>query len=580
MKQKTIKKLMALALVGCMSVSLLACGEEPASSSSESSETSTVSSTESGVQEPEKVINDGWFPIADEPITITVAGRNNGTTDWNETDVVKWVEENMNLIMDCTQFEADAWPTQLNLMLAGDELPDLIVGAATSIVSINEWAEEGYFLAMDEYLDYAPNLKAFLEENPNYRSMVTAEDGHIYGLTSMGAASSIIDRTRDGVYINNEWLKNVGKEVPTSLDELYDVLKAFKEQDANGNGDPNDEIPLSAAGAGFAFERMIMASYGIYTKDAVPGYALIETENGVELGVTTDNYKEMMKFLNKLCEEGLFDVASLSQTDDELKALVQTGRVGMFASSNQAAPYSVLGQNIEVDAGYSVVNGLTSEYQEVGVIPMKNVLNTSVRTAVSAKTEHPEAIMRFIDYLFTGEGSMMASRGTAYNIGYTEYKLGGEVYQISGTILPEAEKDKYSSASDYRIKKATIYNALNIVDGLYTGVRGILGQADIEDITEDIILTEGYAALERLSYEGKELVDVVPVFAYTGDEAKEMSTLKTDITGYVSTMRAQFISGQVDVDANWDTYIKTLEGMGLDKLLEIENAAYARFKGN
>lgn len=74
--------------------------------------------------------------------------------------------------------------------------------------------------------------------------MVTNPDGHIYTLPGK---KPLRPKGCDTPFINKAWLDRLGLEIPTTVDEWYEVLKAFKEQDANGNGDPNDEIPLTAA---------------------------------------------------------------------------------------------------------------------------------------------------------------------------------------------------------------------------------------------------------------------------------------------------------------------------------------------
>ena len=90
---------------------------------------------------------------------------------------------NGGIDMDCTKYASDVLSTQLTLMLSSEELTDLVLCGNTGIGNINDWGTEGYFLLIDEYLDYMPNLKALFEENPDYRAGVTAPDGHIYGLS-------------------------------------------------------------------------------------------------------------------------------------------------------------------------------------------------------------------------------------------------------------------------------------------------------------------------------------------------------------------------------------------------------------
>ena len=139
-------------------------------------------------------------------------------------------------------------------------------------------------------MDLMPNLKAYFDQYPELEAYCTTSDGHIYGLPKLKV--DMTDRlTRS--FINKQWLDNLGLSMPTSIDEYYDVLVAFKEQDANGNGDPDDEIPLlftSDSGGYTALEKTLLDAYGIFTTD--PNYVLQADESGkVELANINDTYK-------------------------------------------------------------------------------------------------------------------------------------------------------------------------------------------------------------------------------------------------------------------------------------------------
>ena len=106
---------------------------------------------------------------------------------------------------------------------------------------LNYGVQQGVFIPLEGYFEkYCPNISAMLEL-PGVREKMTAPDGHIYTIPYV---------TKDAIvgyspYINEQWLENVGMGMPATTDEFAAVLKAFKEQDANGNGNPNDEIPFS-----------------------------------------------------------------------------------------------------------------------------------------------------------------------------------------------------------------------------------------------------------------------------------------------------------------------------------------------
>lgn len=82
------------------------------------------------------------------------------------------------------------------------------------------------------------------------------------------------------------------------------------------------------------------------------------------------------------------------------------------------------------------------------------------------------------------------------------------------------------------------------------------------------LLEEGRRNLTR--------VDAFPVLVYSGDEAARRNTIMTDVKMYLEQSFGQFVTGELDIDANWDTYLKTLNETGLGELMSIEQAAYDR----
>ena len=132
------------------------------------------------------------------------------------------------------------WGDRKAVLLAGGDLPDAFMGSIC-FGEADVLRNVGTFIALDEYIDeYMPNFKAILESDPTMKALATAADGHIYGLPSKKPCRPTV---ANQMFINQTWLDNLGLEMPTTYEEFVDVLRAFKEQDANGNGDTTDEIP-------------------------------------------------------------------------------------------------------------------------------------------------------------------------------------------------------------------------------------------------------------------------------------------------------------------------------------------------
>lgn len=235
--KKRFQKTAAIVLAVSMAVSLAACGKQAEETGNAGSAANTENTGSADTQASSGTgsveVNETGYPITSEEITVTAAGpMPSGCEDWSQLAVIDEYAKRLGIRLDCDFYETD-WETQLTLKVAGDELPDMLIGCSMNVSDVNEWGGEGYFLDLSQYMDLMPNLKAYFDQYPELEAYCTTSDGHIYGLPKLKV--DMTDRlTRS--FINKQWLDNLGLSMPTSIDEYYEVLVAFKEQDANGNG--------------------------------------------------------------------------------------------------------------------------------------------------------------------------------------------------------------------------------------------------------------------------------------------------------------------------------------------------------
>ncbi len=516
--------------------------------------------------------NETGYPISDEVVTITVAGRNAATLDWNDTDMVAELEKRMGIKLECTSYEGDIWQTQLTLMFASDELPDLILSPNITLEEVAEYGAQGYLLDMKDLIEkYAPNIKAAAEKYPSYMNYCTSPDGGVYTLCQINP-NVIAQISR--CWLNKTWMDNLGLEYPTTIEALHDVLTAFKEQDANGNGDPSDEIPMAHL-SGYDMLTNLMTAFGIYSYGSGNTYLLqADAEGKVFLADTTENYKAFLTWMNQLWNEGLIDVDNFVNTEEEFRGKVAADTVGMFGD---AAPFVSAGKNIDFDQNFYWIGGLTSEWNETPTIVKSSSVSASPKILVSATTEHAEEIIRLLDYFFTDEGCLTGSlgfEGVSYDMEYSEIP-GLESYGIAKQRQPEG----WASGEEYRYKKAIINEGFNIIRQ-FAGTQYPMILAANDEQLEQMLPLYGWAV--RLAQDGIDrctVVDTFPGLLYNEDESTTRTQLYTDIKLYLNTMQAQFITGQVNLESDWDAYLKQLDTMGLSRLLEIEQAAYDRLLG-
>lgn len=508
--------------------------------------------------------------ISEDTITLSVAGMyNQGSgSDWTSTLQFQEYEKRLGLKLEANTYDVETWPSQFSLMLAGDELPDLLGNAGMTAGQVAEYGADGYLLDFSQYLDIMPHLSALMEEYPAYAARIMDNEGHIYAFPTLNRVSDFAMAQYN--VINTKWLERVDKEIPRTLDELYEVLKAFKEQDANGNGDPEDEIPFGLAYAGgtgyFRNEMYVLYAHGIYSQLYV--FHTMADENGkVVLGDTTENYKAFLKYMNRLYEEGLINKDAFVLTAAELKTLVTDDKVGISAVSPECYGTDPISQ-------YLCINGYCSDYSPNPTAALSSRVSGTYKLAASADTQYPEEIAKFVDYLFTEEGALSCANG------YEGVTFDYQDVNGTGVVDHSNYAEGYDSPERYRQEKAVALEAFSVLSVKAGTIFEMFDKASDQDLKAGPVYEmSAFNCLREMAMreEGLELYDPFPALKYTEEELTERTTLYTDISNYLKTAKADFIIGERDIDADWEAYIATLNQMGLDRFLEIEQAAYDRY---
>lgn len=336
------------------------------------------------------------------PVKLRIAAPRSSedqSSSFNDKEVVQKFCKEANVEVEWIEIPSGSITERKGVILASD-LPDAFLG----IVEQDDiTANSDLFLPLQDLLpQYAPNIyEQFNSMGEQVWNICTWPDGNVYALPGnwMLATGNVVERQP---MINQKWLENVGKKMPTTLDELYDVLKAFKEQDANGNGDPSDELPISCRPEDFIY---FGGSWG-FTND------FYRIEDGKVIGVAaTEDYRAFLEFYNKLASEGLLDVESFSQTNDQWSAKFKGNRLGiswcwrpgtdLAGSECQKDFVSYLPVMAEGCEGRPAVPGSKTKF--TGIL---------VALAITTACKNPEAVLRFWDNASaTTEQKMIFSQG-------------------------------------------------------------------------------------------------------------------------------------------------------------------------
>lgn len=209
-------------------------------------------------------------------------------------------------------------------LLAGGDIPDILIGP--NVITDADFAQfTGLFQDLTELISTGgTNIQQMFTEKPETKLIATQLDGKIYGLPKY---QRFWPDTVSRQYINKQWLDNLGLKEPTNWDELYNVLLAFKEKDANGDGDVNDEIPMDFApvgttGFGYFQPQILLGSLGITLTDSSgQGYF---TEGGqIKNYFVDDRYKQFVEFMNKCWQAGLINPEAFTQDYSKFQSVAR-----------------------------------------------------------------------------------------------------------------------------------------------------------------------------------------------------------------------------------------------------------------
>lgn len=507
--------------------------------------------------------NPTGLPIVDEEITIKVLyDRSAQHGDFDKYWFIDYVAEKTGIRLEFEQVESAAWNERLAVSFASDSYPDVFMHGL-SAQQIAKYAAEGYLVDLAPLIKaYAPETVKLYNEYPELVKEIVSEGDAIYFMPSINASPRDLV-TQYPAFINRQWLDNLGLAMPTTLDELYTVLKAFKEQDANGDGDPNNEIPVVTtytAGTD-RFSILVLTALGLVDKQHV-------VKDGVYTYVpSTEAYKEYLKYMNRLYAEQLLDNEYFTLTSEALGAKISTGNVGLMGNQ----PYTYLPLE-EQYAQYQAIALLKSDLNDVPMYPAQSACKLAWGTmAMTDKCEYKEAVVRLIDWFYTIEGSRAVRAGCEYGTwtdeegvqyGYEILKQADETQD--GHLLAKLHMGDYTSYWACRLGEIGPTNLpFNSVDA----VNDIIIAGDPTNLwLYNEVMASGVVEARTFG---------LPNVSFTDDENTRLSMF-LDLTNYVEAMEAKFITGKESFD-NWDAYLAELDKLGLAEMSEIYQAAYDRY---
>ncbi len=585
---KRTRTVLAGALAMAMLLSTMGCSDSgssaPASGSSSqggsaapSASASAPASGSTGSSESSSGKKSNAFPLVTEPATVSVFTNNDNGVDLSQNWFTKKYEELTGIHVDWQVVNSDQYVEKLNLMMAGGDEVDIYSTVNKNIgkTLVYKYGSQGIILPVNSFFDTCESyyLDNVLKNDETWYKAVTAPDGNIYGFNDVGSCFHCSQPIK--MWVNKSWMDRLGIKEPTTPDEFYDMLVRFKNEDANGNGDPNDEVPLSncteATGSSSFMAGYLMNAF-TYSN---PSQKYLYLQDGkATVSYTQDGWREGLRYLNKLHSEGLMDPEAYIQDRTTMKNRNDSGDVTVFG----AVPAQHTGVLTNTNANdrwkeYIALPPLTGP-TGLCITGNSSLSNYDMyRTMISASSKNPELAFRFCDGLFASEEvGLMAGFGeegvTWHWARDDEIGKDGEkaVYSQIGDAVP-VEGDEYFN--NYR---------WGSMFAIYPNNHSKWATAQDMSVPGTDYY-ERHLYLQTVPYKEKraDISMVMPSFFFQEDDNAEIARLQTTILSYVDESTAAFVTGNKSIDNDWDAYLKELENLGLNDYLAIYDRYYADY---
>lgn len=473
-----------------------------------------------------------------------------GLTSYSQQLIWQEVEKRLGVKVDWTTVSANDKTTMFSLTMADPaNLPDFFTDM--NPLNYEEFGRLGALAALNDYItpEKMPNLCALIEQDPAVLASITSADGNIYFFPRIMVAPT---RYWNGLFIREDFLKEVGKEIPTTTEEFYEACKAIKE------GIDTIEYPIAMNQEGL---KSLVWSWDIgargtgcsttddtYVKDGKLAY-----------GPTDEKYREALTWLNKLYAEGLItpDWNSITGNDIRTDIVTKTAAVCSGSFSGVMSTYNSLLVTDGQGEALTYINPMKGPEGAYAWQGHHTAIDLGVAGAMSSTCSDVDSVLKVVDYLYGDEGRELVYwgvEGETFDIVDGKHVFTDKVTSSElGTML---YLNNYSNNTSW-------YPSAMITEFYHATLSEKAAQGNLE------ITALGEAHDIRM-----------PALRYSEEEITEVNTILVDLNNYVDEWFALFVNGTRDIadDAAWQEYLKGFDGLRLEELMGYYEAAYERWQ--
>lgn len=516
----------------------------------------------------------------DEVITIFAPQGKDGDLDDNAFTKVLEEKFDVDLQFETTTYDGAGAAEKRQVSLASGDYPDAYMLVPWVDQFTNEelvkLGKQGVLLPLDKLIgDDTPNITAAFAKEPDFKKMATSTDGTMWGLPVWNDCFHCSYPAK--LWMNSAWLEKLGLKQPTTPEELRSVLEAFKSKDPNGNGKA-DEIPLSGL-VGSSVLPYLMNPF-VYTATPSANAAganpasLGAVDGKVVLQPTRDEWRAGISYVNSLYKGGLIDEAAFTQNGEALSAKGNSADGVVLGSVTILHPSFVKAGNPDGRyTQYDAVPPLTGPNGDGtffgGGVPSAGGASFVITNRSSEAKQ--QKLMQIMDFIFSHEGHMQGEYGVE---GVNWVKADAGDVALDDTLQPLFKTLRPA-------KGEGVNNSWGAVAQFFSDAEFRERQVYSTELYEPTGYERRLFEATKL-YEGHESDEAFPYWdaTVTGDTAKELGTIQTNVESFIVRASAEFVTGVRDInsDEHWAEFQKNLTDLGADRYIEIYQAAWKTSK--
>lgn len=435
---------------------------------------------------------------------------------------------------------------QYNLMFASGDYPDIMHSGLSYYSSGADAAvDDGVILDLAPYLEeYAPNYLYWVDKVGGF-SNITTDEGYRPGFVHILDTPSI---TRSGPVTRGDWMEALNIDTPSTIDELHDMLLAmYREYGAQCEFDASASAFSGAWGTNLTISTFPSVSYPIYQVDGQVVY-----------GPVTDEAKDYLKTMKGWLDEGILYKDFATRTSNF--GTISDFAAGVFSYYNGDTDALATAGSYFTDPNATIVALPYAVRQEGDVIPFDGYhTSTSTLTgqgtfSITSSCPDVELAVSVLDWRYSEEGSFLFNYGIE-GISF-EYDANGEPQYtdlivknengLSATWLAAVYMDEYGYVEKY------------------TKFDNQMTQQQLE-------------AREIWSDHVESRYDLPKALTLTAEESELFSKNMADIASYTSESILKMLTGEMDIDQDYGTFVDTIYSMGLQDCIDCYQAALTRY---